>query len=46
LTCTRVDVEAQLALERVDRDAVAGTDRVGEHHPRELVLDQALDRPP
>ena len=30
----------------VDGDLVAGLEPAAEHHPRELVLDQALDRPP
>src|SRR5439155_9679587 len=42
----RLDVEAQLAVRRVDGDAIAGADPVREHQPRELVLDQALNRPP
>src|SRR2546423_13290077 len=39
------DVEVQLTVHRFDDDSVAGLDTRSEHHPRELVLDQPLDRP-
>ncbi len=34
----------EFALEHVDLDQVARLDAAVEHHPRELVLDEALDR--
>jgi hypothetical protein len=40
------DLEIELAVRHIDRHLVAGLHRSGQDEPRELVLDQPLDRPP
>ena len=45
--CARLlDLEVAAVAVHVDRDPVAGLEPAAEHHPRELVLDEPLDRPP